>query len=246
MNDPWKEFTQFARTVAFPPSPLSDPLRCGDLYCGESGSGFGVAARDLGLDVVYALEPNRESREAYRSRFGLLPHAKIGGRRVPDFNLLFGHLPGSAAEFDAVILPLINGRRPVGVVLGGSGDLDGVEEVWDHIKRRMEAGGYAVSYRSLDSEPAHYPLGLRHLIVAGTFRREPFPWDEVERLALERDAARDHSTTEDPGVVSAPVAQAVVEVMVEFVTAAASAAGLLRPSQEHRRHQNKDHERRRG
>ena len=143
-------FEQTARAVAFPPSPLSDPLRCGDLYCGDGESGFGLAARSLGLEVVYAFEPDEDSRNVYAASFGLVPQAGIVGDRltnddVPPLNLLFSRIPKDTAEFDGVVLRFLRLRRPVGVVFGGAGEPDEVEEVVGHVQRRMGKMGYVVS-----------------------------------------------------------------------------------------------------
>ena len=218
-------FEQVVRAIAFPPSPLSDPFRCGDLYCGDGGnggSGFGVAARSLGLDVVYAFEPDEDSRNAYAARFGLTPYASIGKKplaEIPPLNLLFSRLPKDTAEFDDVALRFIRLRRPVAVVFGGSGDDDDVEQVVEHIQRRMGLEGYVVSYRSVESRPFNYPGGVRHLLVAGTQRREAFPWSEVESLAEQYDSATTFEDTPltEPEQVSLPVARALVEVMAKFV-----------------------------
>ena len=221
-------FEQTARATAFPPSPLSDPLRCGDLYCGDGNSGFGLAARNLGLDVVYAFEPDDAARTAYAANFGLVPQAGIVGDRlthadVPPLNLLFSRLPYTTEEFDGVALRFLRLRHPVGVVFGGSGDDKDVEQVVEHIQRRMGQEGYVVSYRSLESRPFQYLGGVRHLLVAGTFRKEAFPWSEVESLAEQYDSATTPGDTPplltglSPERVSLPVAKAVIGVMAEFV-----------------------------
>ena len=116
-------------------------------------------------------------------------------------------------------LRFIRLRQPVAVVFGGSGDDDDVEQVVEHIKRRMGLGGYVVSYRSIESRPFNYPGGYRHLIVAGTYRAEPFPWDAVEELAIRYDSAvpLEEAIVGDVDSVSLPVAKAVVGVMAEFV-----------------------------
>ena len=217
-------FEQMARAIAFPPSPLSDPLRCGDLYCGDGDGGFGLAARSLGLEVVYAFEPDDEARAAYAANFGLIPQAGIVGGRltnndVPPINLLFSRLPHTTEEFDGVALRFIRLRRPVAVVFGGSGDDEDVEWVVEHIKRRMGLEGYVVSYRSVESRPFNYLGGVRHLLVAGMFRKEAFPWSEVESLAGQYDSATTFEDTPltEPEQVSPPVARALVEVVAEFV-----------------------------
>ena len=219
MNEPLE---RIARAVAFPPSPLSDPLRCGDLYCGEGG--FGLAARSLGLEVVYAFEPDQEARDAYAANFGLTPQAGIVGDRltnsdVPPLNLLFSRLPHTTGEFDRVVLRFLRLRHPVGVVFGGSGDDDEVGEIVDHIHRRMELEGYVVSYRSLEAHPYQYLGGYRHLIVAGTYRAEPFPWDAVVELAVRYDSTvpLEEAIAGYADSVSLSVAKAVVEVMAGFV-----------------------------
>ncbi len=229
-------FEQVARAVAFPPSPLSDPLRCGDLYCGDGNSGLGLAARNLGLGVVYAFEPDEDSRNAYAASFGLVPQAGIVGDRltnddVPPINLLFSRLPHTTGEFDDVALRFIRLRRPVAVVFGGSGDDDEVERVVEHIKCRMGQEGYAVSYRSLESRPFNYPGGARHLLVAGTSRKEAFPWSEVESLVEQYDSATTPTDTPltGPERVSLPVARALVEVVAEFVVASTAGAAKELP-----------------
>ena len=231
-------FEQMARAIAFPPSPLSDPLRCGDLYCGDGEGGFGLAARSLGLEVVYAFEPDDDARAAYAANFGLVPQAGIVGDRltnddVPPLNLLFSRLPQTTEEFDEVVLRFLRLRRPVGVVFGGSGDDDDVERVVEHIQRRMGQEGYVVSYRSLESRPFQYLGGVRHLLVAGTSRKEAFPWSEVESLAEQYDSTMTPDDTPLTGLgaerVSLPVARALVEVVAEFVVASTAGAAKELP-----------------
>ena len=78
-----------------------------------------------------------------------------------------------------------------------------------------------VSYRSLESRPFQYLGGYRHLVVAGTHRAEPFPWDAVEELAVRYDSTTpapvDEATADNADSVSLPVAQAVIETMARFV-----------------------------
>ena len=187
--------------------------------------------------MVYAFEPDDEARAAYAANFGLVPQAGIVGDRLtndddPPLNLLFSRLPHTIGGFDDVALRFIRLRRPVAVVFGGSGDDDEVERIVEHIKRRMGSEGYVVSYRSIESLPFNYPGGVRHLLVAGTSRKEAFPWSEVESLAEQYDSATTPEDTPLTGLgaerVSLPVAQAVIETVAGFVRGTAQATSNQR------------------
>ena len=76
-----------------PPSNGSRPaslLRCADFFC--SIGGFHEAARNLGLEVVFACDIDEQARRAYSANYDLVPSGGvtlIAPDDVPDHDLLF-------------------------------------------------------------------------------------------------------------------------------------------------------------
>lgn len=81
------------------PPPSNDSrsasaLRCADFFCGIGG--FHDAARNLGLEVVFACNIDEQARRAYFVNFDLVPSgdvAVIAPDDVPDHDLLFTGFP---------------------------------------------------------------------------------------------------------------------------------------------------------
>ena len=76
------------------PSEKDMRLKCADFFCGIGG--FHVAAKNLGLDVVFACDIDEDVRRAYQTNYGLVPRGDIVGLRpddVPDHDILFAGFP---------------------------------------------------------------------------------------------------------------------------------------------------------
>lgn len=68
--------------------------RCADFFSGIGG--FHIAASNLGHEVVFACDIDRDVRRAYRHNFGLVPWGDIVELRpndVPDHDLLMAGFP---------------------------------------------------------------------------------------------------------------------------------------------------------
>ena len=186
----------------------------------------------MGLDVVFAYEPDEEARNQYQNEFGIQPSAVLTGSRirldVPSFNLLFSRLPLTKEEFNQSVRPLVRTQMPVGVIFDGSEGNEDAEEIAHHVMERMQRLGYKSSFASLESQPYWHPGGMRHLLIVATARQQTnvdFPWDEVTVLATEYDAGAGPSrsaigaasATSSSNSIAVPVAQATIKVMADLV-----------------------------
>ena len=69
-------------------------IRCADFFCGIGG--FHEAARNLGLEIVFACDIDEQARHAYSTNYGLEPSGDISliaPDDVPDHELLFAGFP---------------------------------------------------------------------------------------------------------------------------------------------------------
>ena len=77
-----------------PPQDYEGTLTCADFFCGIGG--FDVAARNLGLDVVFSCDINDDARRGYRHNFDMGPEGDINQLRVadvPDHDVLLAGFP---------------------------------------------------------------------------------------------------------------------------------------------------------
>ena len=168
-------------------------LRCLDLFCGIGG--FHVAARNLGLEVVFACDIDDEARKAYQSNYGLAPHGditKVSPDDVPPFDLLLAGFPcqpfsiiGSKhgfadprGELFFETLRFLRARRPAGVILENVKQLATADHgrVLGRIQADLEALGYHVESAILNALDFGLPQKRERTIVVGTLKRVPFPW----------------------------------------------------------------------
>ena len=82
------------QTLEYPPSSNGSrpahALRCADFFCGIGG--FHEAARNLGLEVVFACDIDEQARRAYSANYGLQLKGDItliSPDDVPSYDLLF-------------------------------------------------------------------------------------------------------------------------------------------------------------
>lgn len=127
------------------PPPPSATLRVADLYCGDRELGqlgqLGQAAKDAGLDVVYAREPESA---AERLDFELIPPFDSLTASMPDTN--GGHSGrGDAVDF---VLRFLRVRRPAAFLLmtknlngGGKGFLRSVRSKTNQLGYRVNNAG---------------------------------------------------------------------------------------------------------
>lgn len=146
--------------------PARKAWRCADFFSGIGG--FHIAARNLGHEVVFACDIDRDARRAYRHNFGLEPWGDIIELRpedVPDHDLLMAGFPcqpfsiiGRRRGFGDPrgslffeLLRFIDAKRPRAVVL-------------ENVKQLSTAGGGSVLARILDEiESLGYSTGYKVL-----------------------------------------------------------------------------------
>ena len=189
-------FEDMVSSVLAPPVPeaADGPLKCADFFSGIGG--FHLAARNLGLDVVFACDIDDEARRAYRHNFGLEPIGDIIPLRVedvPDHDLLLAGFPcqpfsiiGRRQGFEDPrgslffeLLRVIRAKRPQGVVLENVKQLATAQsgKVLIHILDDLKQLGYAVDWKVLNALDFGLPQKReRTIIVASQYQFQAFPW----------------------------------------------------------------------
>lgn len=177
-----------------PPSEHEGKLRCADLFSGIGG--FHQAARNLGLDVVFACDIDEEARKAYQKNFGLQPDGDITTLRVqdvPEHDLLFAGFPcqswsiiGSKGGFDDPrgqlffeALRVIRAKRPSGIVLENVKQLSTAQDgkALARILDELRSLGYACESKVLNALDFGLPQKReRTIIVATLYQFGMFPW----------------------------------------------------------------------
>ena len=189
------QFDDMAEALLIPP-PVDHTgrLRCADLFCGIGG--FHIAARNLGLKVVFACDIDNEVRRAYEVNFGLRPEGDIIRLRVediPDHDLVFAGFPcqpfsiiGSKGGFSDPrgklffeALRIIKAKRPAGIILENVKQLSTAQKgtVLLRIMEELRGVGYAVDSKVLNAMDFGLPQKReRTIIVATQYQFKTFPW----------------------------------------------------------------------
>lgn len=167
------------------PSAAAAPetLNFGNINCGIGD--VSLAAKNLGMNLVLAVEEDEATREAYAANIGLTPAPALPLTltRLPRVDLLWARLPAGAFTLDEPIMEprpfdeaarLMRVGRPAGVVLEGhwqwsSGVLLAVAD--------MERAGYTVS---------HHTVFDRNIMV-GTLRPRPERQQEEDPAPTDGD-----------------------------------------------------------
>ena len=179
------------------PSPGINALRCADFFCGIGG--FHVAARNLGLNVVFACDIDEHARRAYHANYGMYPAGDIAAimpDNVPDFDLLLAGFPcqpfsiiGQRRGFNDSrgtmffqMLRFIRAKRPAGIVLENVKQLSTISkgQVLKRILDEISGLGYKVDCKVLNA--LHFGLPQkreRTIIVASRRPFQLFPWPLV-------------------------------------------------------------------
>ena len=158
-----------------------------DVFCGIGG--VSLAARNLGIEVVYAADPDDAARRVYKRNFGWRPVGDIKGDSVanaPEFDLLYAslrELPNDVAEitrprepFPKVMQLLFKGR-PQGVIVEIPAEVTFMEGIPTAITSELEGLGYAVTHKNLDAnQVAPYRLSDERTYFVGTRQQVAFPW----------------------------------------------------------------------
>ena len=176
--------------------PASPKIACADFFCGIGG--FHIAAKNLGLEVVFACDIDEEARKAYEHNFGLIPAGDIVGLHedeVPDFDLLFAGFPcqpfsiigrqqGFADPRGTLffeLLRFIDAKRPQGIVLENVKQLSTIQKkaVIERILWDLENLGYSADYRILNALDFGLPQKRERTIVVATQTPfDEFPWPD--------------------------------------------------------------------
>lgn len=175
--------------IAVHRSEERDTLRCADLFCGIGG--FHVAARNLGLHVVFACDIDEQAKHAYSRNFGLYPSGditSINPYKVPDFDLLFAGFPcqpfsiigqqrGFADPRGTLffeLLKFIRVKRPMGIVLENVKQLSTISKgrVLQRILDDVSEFGYSVDSRVLNALDFGLPQKRERTIIVASL--EPF------------------------------------------------------------------------
>ena len=140
------------------PLPASGVLRVADLY--SAPAGLGDAARDAGLEVVYAHLPG--------DAVGDISDRNL----IPPFDILTANLLGDGREEAlAFALRFLRVRRPVAFVLADVQQADLGPAFPQLVQDKTRRLGYRVDGRQC--------------FVVGALRQEPFAWPAGKRLALQ-------------------------------------------------------------
>ena len=179
-----------------PRDEASRDLKCADFFSGIGG--FHVAARNLGLDTVFACDIDPETRRAYRANFGIEPAGDIstlGSEDIPDHDLLFAGFPcqpfsiigrqqGFADPRGTLffeILRIVRAKRPRGIVLENVKQLSTAQrgQVLLRIITDLHDLGYTVESKVLNAMDFGLPQKRERTIIVATqspfFR---FPWPD--------------------------------------------------------------------
>lgn len=138
------------------PPPPSGILRVADLFCGDGR--FATAARDLGLEIVFAVESELREREIYELSHDVRPLEQMPRLfdGVPGFDILAVSIPGGSGILSEVkrkgspyqeAARLIRVRRPRGVVIRGLS-----EEGANHALHELNILGYGVSFAEVGEQ----------------------------------------------------------------------------------------------
>ena len=194
------------------PVPVPDRLRVGDIYSGVGG--VAVAARCLGLDVVYAVERDADARRAYLRNTGIRPRSAIPKMfdGVPALEILVVNLPDEATDPDDLerrrspfqeAARLVRVRSPLGVVVrgpSGRGAAVAAEEI-----RRFR---YSTTEGSCG----------QHSFVVGTLRPVRFPWPAVDEDGRRKGFPDGWVMPDDAATSpSVPIWRAVIGSVLEVV-----------------------------
>lgn len=153
-----------------------------DLFGGIGG--VHLAAHNVGLEVVYAYEPDTASRDIYAANTGLTPDntplESYTFDHVPPFQLLIAGLPegGTWADAFGFVLRCLRVRRPVAAVLQGppETDPDHWAQFLEHVREQTGRLGYQTDSITLDSRDFGMPPGHRRAVVMGMLRPVPLVW----------------------------------------------------------------------
>lgn len=194
MTTLYGKFDQMVDAVLAPPKKRI--LKCIDLFSGIGG--FHYAAKNLGLDVVFASDIDADARKAYQHNLGLAPLGDIVAipvEDIPDHDILLAGFPcqpfsiignqrgvnDSRGTLFLEILRIVKAKRPAGIVLENVKQLKTAQhgEILKQITDGLREFGYTVDYRVFNALDFGLPQKReRILIVATQAQFDKFPWPD--------------------------------------------------------------------
>lgn len=196
MTTLYGKFDDMIDAVLSPPPRRrdSEPLRCIDLFCGIGG--FHVAARNLGLEVVFASDIDEDVRIAYEHNYKLTPKGDITSIKaedIPDHDILLAGFPcqpfsiigskrGTSDPRGTLfleILRIVRAKKPLGIVLENVKQLATAQhgEVLKKILTSLRGMGYSVDWRILNALHFGLPQQRERVIIVATLPKfDNFPW----------------------------------------------------------------------
>lgn len=171
--------------------------RCADFFSGIGG--FHIAATNLGHEVVFACDIDRDARRAYQHNFGLAPWGDIEELRpdeVPDHDLLMAGFPcqpfsiiGNREGFEDPrgslffeLLRFIEAKAPRAIVLENVKQLATADNgsVIRRILSELESLGYSTSYKVLNALDFGLPQKRERTIIVASNEIELRGWRWAE------------------------------------------------------------------
>lgn len=167
--------------------------RCADFFSGIGG--FHIAATNLGHEVVFACDIDRDARKAYQHNFGLAPLGDIKELRpdeVPDHDLLLAGFPcqpfsiiGNREGFKDPrgslffdLLRFIEAKAPRAIVLENVKQLATADNgsVIRRILSELESLGYSTSYKVLNALDFGLPQKRERTIIVASNETDLRGW----------------------------------------------------------------------
>lgn len=219
MTELYGQFDAMIDAVLSPPPRRrdSDRLTCIDLFCGIGG--FHIAAKNLGLDVIFASDIDEEARAAYQHNYGMLPEGdivSIKAEDIPDHDILLAGFPcqpfsiigskrGTADPRGTLfleILRIVRVKKPLGIVMENVKQL-ATTPVLGQIVDNLRSMGYSVDWRILNALDFGLPQKRERVIIVATltaFDKFPWPTEKIPMIPLadilEKDPDPKHFVSE--------------------------------------------------
>lgn len=169
-----------------------------DLFCGIGG--FHLAAKNLGLECVYACDIDAPARETYKANFNRLPEGDINcvePSNLPPFDLLMAGFPcqpfsiigkrnGMSDPRGMLFLEIIRiakAKQPAAIILENVRQLMTIRggEVLDRIISGIQEIGYHVDYKILNALDHGLPQKRERVLIVATRKHfDEFPWPIIK------------------------------------------------------------------
>lgn len=195
------QFDKMVDAVLSPPRPLlidKRELTCIDLFCGIGG--FHIAAKNLGLKVIFASDIDDNACVTYQHNFGLQPKGDIvaiPAEEIPDHDILLAGFPcqpfsiignklGTADSRGTLfreILRIVRVKKPLGIVIENVKQLATAQHgaILKEITDGLKVAGYTVDWRILNALDFGLPQKRERVIIVATLVSfNSFPWSAGE------------------------------------------------------------------